>query len=73
MTTQRYFGQIYATHPDGRVCRIRVSYNHSTRASFDTQLIDASGNAAQYYGHPKRHGVTAKEGWAVDPEMRGPW
>lgn len=59
----------YAAKQNAAVAFIEVQFNHSTRASFATLIVDIYGNVKQFGGHPKRNGVTKKNGWAVDPEL----
>lgn len=63
----------YATHPDGRICKLNVSYNHSTTPDFTHCIISSDGKKNTTYGHPKRNGVTKSSGWEINENFTGKW
>lgn len=67
-------GVPYATHPDGRTCILEVIYNHSTTPEFMFVIGNpVTMRAKSEYGHPKRNGITKKNGWKVNPDYTGAW
>lgn len=67
-------GVHYATHlVDGRVCRLMVSYNHSTTPTFYHTIISRELKKNTYDGHPKRNGVTKTNGWKINEDFIGKW
>lgn len=67
-------GVHYASHPvDGRVCRLFVSYNHSTTPEFSHTIISRELRKNTCEGHPKRNGVTKTNGWIINQDFIGKW
>jgi hypothetical protein len=65
---------LYGAKWDGSIAFYRVSYNSSTRPSFETAIFGAHGKVTRIYGHPRRNGVTKAQGWSIDPqELRADW
>ena len=61
---------LYAVHPKLGAAYKRESYRHTIAPEYETLIVEWNKSQAERSpwvrsGHPRSHGVTVKQGWAI--------